>query len=370
MSKSLVTGFLKTAVGLGLLAYVLYSNWEPKGTGPGIKGLLTQTPDLALLAGVVVLTAVTLSCQIFRWYLLVRALDLPFTVRNAYRLGMVGYFYNTLLPGSIGGDFLKAFFIAKEHPERRAAAVATVLVDRMLGLFGLLLFASVIGGGFWLAGDPLVANNDYLTKIITVCSALVAAAVGGWVVLGFIPQTRRERIGEALGKAKWVGPTLAELWGAAVMYRRRPTLLYLTIPITAFAQGVMILYLHAAVRVFPNPDPASFGEHFIVGPIGFIAQAFFPAPGGVGGAEAIFGYLYTLLGRPEQTGVVGRLTLRLAEIGLGVVGYAVYLSMRAELPVKEAEQAAEGEASPGQKMEEARRTSAGFAGSPSGAEGS
>jgi uncharacterized protein (TIRG00374 family) len=179
VSKKFLIDILKTAVGLGLLAYVINANWNPRNGGPGIKNLLNQTPNFGYIAAIAVLTGITVSCQIVRWYLLVRALDLPFTLRNAFRLGMVGYFYNTLLPGSIGGDFLKAFFMWKEHPERKAAAVATVLVDRMLGLFGLLMFASIVGGSFWLSGDPRIANNKYLTDIITACSILVASAVAG-----------------------------------------------------------------------------------------------------------------------------------------------------------------------------------------------
>ncbi len=335
VTKSFVLGFLKTAVGLGLLAYVVAANWEPVNGGQGIKQLLQQTPDFATLAAIALLTGVTVSCQIVRWYLLVRALGLPFSLRNAFRLGMVGYFYNTMLPGSIGGDFLKAYFMYREHPERRAAAVATVVVDRMLGLFGLLLFAALFGGTFWLLGDPRVVGNDYLEKIVAVSAALVVAAVVGWIVLGFVPSARSARMEDWLRRLKLVGPTIADLWGAAAMYRQRPKLLYLTIPITAFAQTIMIVYLHLAVRVFPANSVGTFAEHCVIGPIGYIAQAFFPAPGGVGGAEAIFGYLYTLIGRPEQAAVIGRLTMRLAEIGLGVLGYVVYLSMKAELPVPE-----------------------------------
>lgn len=331
--KSVVTNFLKYALGFLVLAYVIHGNWEPKNGGQGIKNLLDQTPDYALLAVTFLLTGVTVSCQILRWYILVRAANLPFTLRNAYRLGLIGYYYNIALPGSIGGDILKAYFIAKAQPDRKAVAIATVLIDRLLGLFGLLVFAAVIGGGLWLSGDPQVGGNTYLTKIITVCSVLVAVAVAGWVVLGLIPPARAEAIGAGLTRVKFVGPKLHEVWEAVQLYRRRPKALYLTLPLTAFAQLLMVVSLHLAVRVFPNAGAASFGEHFVIGPIGFIAQAFFPAPGGVGGAEAIFGYLYTLLGQPEQTGVIGRLTLRLAEITLGFVGYVVYLSMKAELPV-------------------------------------
>ncbi|HEY3789047.1 MAG TPA: hypothetical protein VGL71_09340, partial [Urbifossiella sp.] len=77
-------------------------------------------------------------------------------------------------------------------------------------------------------------------------------------------------------------------------------------------------------------------------PIGYIAQAFFPAPGGVGGAEVIFGYLYTLLGRPEQTGSFGRLTMRVVEWGIGLVGLYFFLRNRSELPAVKEEAEKEG----------------------------
>ena len=98
----------------------------------------------------------------------------------------------------------------------------------------------------------------------------------------------------------------------------------------------MVLMFHMAVRVFPSlaADAGSFVEHFVVGPIGFIAQVFFPAPGGVGGAEAIFGYLYTLIGRDETTGVVGRLVFRLVEWTFGLIGYLMFLRMKKELPAE------------------------------------
>ena len=97
---------------------------------------------------------------------------------------------------------------------------------------------------------------------------------------------------------------------------------------------------HLAVRVFPVIDPATIPEHFVVAPVGYIAQAFFPAPGGVGGAEFIFGYLYTLLDRPEATGVIGRLTLRVVEWSIGLVGLYFFLRMRSALPDVQAEKQA------------------------------
>src|SRR5262249_12058574 len=102
---------------------------------------------------------------------------------------------------------------------------------------------------------------------------------------------------------------------------------------------------------------------FVIAPIGYIAQAFFPAPGGVGGGEAIFGYLYTLLGRPLDTGVIGRLTMRLVDWSFGFTGYMVYLWVKEELPAVEAEAGeggggggGDGRRGPGEGAKPARRS--------------
>jgi uncharacterized protein (TIRG00374 family) len=341
-----IKGLLKYGIGFGLLAYVIWSNWQPKGNNPGLQGLLNQTPDVLAFVTVAVLAVGCAFLQYVRWYCLVRALDLPFTLRNAFRLGLVGTFWNTFLPGSIGGDLVKAYSIAKGHPEQKAAAVATVLADRVIGLFGLMWFSAVFGGGFWLAGDPLIANNDYLKGIIRVCATLVGLTIVGWLVIGLLPQRRAERFGQRLHSIPKLGHTLNEVWFAFWTYRQRPKVVAAMIGLTAVVHIGFVIIFHLAVRVFPAESPGTFPEHLVMAPIGYIAQAFFPAPGGVGGGEAIFGYLYTLLGRPESTGVIGRLTLRVVEWGFGFVGYMVYLRMRAELPVTEAEEGGIGGAEP------------------------
>ncbi len=86
-----------------------------------------------------------------RWYFLVRALDLPFTLGGALRVGLLGIFYSTVLPGSVGGDIVKAAVLARGQ-SRRTAAVATVLMDRAIALWGLVWFVALLGGIFWVLG--------------------------------------------------------------------------------------------------------------------------------------------------------------------------------------------------------------------------
>ena len=336
---STIKNLLKYVIGFGLLALVLRQNWDPKIAedgkvlSPGISGLLNDTPDYLAFAGLIALAVICTSIQFVRWFVLVRALDLPFTIPNAFRLGLIGCFYNAFLPGSVGGDLMKAYYIQRDTPDKRAAAVATVLADRLVGLFGLLWFSAVFGGGFWLAGDERIIGNAYLEKIILGCSVIVGLAVVVWIGLGFFSLEFQQRLTVRLQGIPKLGNTFAELWYVLCTYRKRSRAIYTVIAMTAVVHIGFVFMFHLAVRVFPRmPEPASVPEHFVVAPIGYIAQAFFPAPGGVGGGEYIFGYLYTLLGRPDSTGVVGRLTLRVVEWSIGLVGLYFFLRMRGTMP--------------------------------------
>lgn len=338
MTKSTAIGFAKYAIGFALLAFVVWRSWDDKiladgGTQPGLSTTLRQTPDPVMIVWAAALMVVVIGAQFYRWYLLVRGVGLPFTLRNAFRLGFVGYFYNIFLPGAIGGDFLKAFFIAGEHPARRPVAVATVVIDRLLGLFGLVLLVTLVGGWCWLDANPLILENEYLRTIVRSTAITVGVIVMGWLLLGLLPERTKNRFEELLHRLKprKLGQTLAELWFAVRTYRERPGTIYSGILLSAVAHVCMVLLIFICVRVFPLTSPATLIETAIIAPIGYIAQAFFPAPGGVGGAEAIFGFLYTLLHRPEATGVMGRLTLRVFEWTLGFCGYLIYLNMRKEL---------------------------------------
>jgi uncharacterized membrane protein YbhN (UPF0104 family) len=339
--------FLKYGVGFGLLGYVIYKYWDPNPeTGaPGVGELIRGPIAVEWLGLAVLLMAAAAALQIYRWYLLVRALDLPITVRDAYRLSLVGIFYNTFFPGSVGGDLLKAVFIAHAHPERKARAVASVIADRALGLFGLILFVAVSGSIAWALGDARIAGNPELQWLVKVMAGIAGGSVFGFLLLGLLPQRRVDRFA---GRLKWIpklGHALSEMWFAVWEYRQRPKVVALGVALSAVSHVALVFGFHSASRVFPpaNPDAelATLPEHMVIAPIGFIVQAVPISPGGVGVGEAAFAGLYKLSGRPASRGMIARLSLRLAEWLIALSGYIVYLRMRAE--VRELEHEAEEE---------------------------
>jgi hypothetical protein len=97
-----------------------------------------------------------------------------------------------------------------------------------------------------------------------------------------------------------------------------------------------VLIFHLCVSSFPEIDSATLPEHVLIVPVGLTAQALFPLPGGVGGGEAAYGWLYTLLGKAAIGGILGCLVQRVVAWGIGFIGYVVYTRMpKEELAVVE-----------------------------------
>lgn len=342
MTKRHVIDALKYVLGVGLLAYVIWKNWAPPGGG-GLAAVWQrfvvqgQPINSMALAAAGALCAAAVIQTFVRWYVLVRAQGLPFTVPNALRLGFLGYFYNTLLPGSVGGDLVKAACIAREQ-DRRTVAVATVLIDRIVGLWALAWLVAGLGAGFWLAGAIDPGAKTACERIIISAAVIVAGSLAVWGLMGLLPAHRAERFAGRLGRVPLVGHSLAELWRAVWMFRVQGHAMWLALAMAVVGHvGFVLTFYFAALALQAAPDVPPVATHFLIIPIGMAVQAGIPTPGGVGGGEYVFGKLYQLIGYPAANGVLMTLVYRVITWVLGFVGYLVYLQMKPALRAVEAE---------------------------------
>lgn len=347
-------------IGFGLLAFIIYRFWDAKpgkptddqkllslvagaavdveaqraGTTPGLVEVFSQPINPWPFALACVLWVICLFITFIRWWLLVRAQDLPFSLRNAIRLGLVSYYFNSILPGSVGGDILKAVAVAREQ-SRRTVAIATIVIDRVIGLWALAWLVALAGGVFWALGNTYLLNNDALKMIVRLTAVLVFTSAVVWSLMGLFSSARSEALAARLERLPKVGGPLAELWRAGWLYRRKKTAVAIALGMTLVGHLGWVFIFHLCVTSFPEVDAATFPEHLLIVPVGMTAQALFPLPGGVGGGEAAYGWLYTLLGKAAIGGIIGCLVQRTIAWGVGLIGYVVYTRMKKELPAQQ-----------------------------------
>ncbi len=155
----------------------------------GISRRLREA-DPMLLGAAVIVFPITYLITGLRWYYLMRPLGISMTALRAFVLNMVGMFYSTFMPGSTGGDLVKAYYASKQTVNR-TRAVMSVLVDRAIGLLSLILL-----GGFMatvqyaIAADKADAVAQSSLKVAILCGTILLSTAAG-LVLFFTPWTRR-----------------------------------------------------------------------------------------------------------------------------------------------------------------------------------
>lgn len=140
MKKSLliVGKVVLTAAVLGWVVHRLgWEKLEALGTN-----ICAANPWLLGLAFLLLFAPTTLG--IIRWQLLLRVQGIHLTAYQATWIVATGQFFNAFLLGATGGDVFKAWYAANAAPDKKAVAVLSVAVDRLVGLIGLFVVASAV----------------------------------------------------------------------------------------------------------------------------------------------------------------------------------------------------------------------------------
>jgi uncharacterized membrane protein YbhN (UPF0104 family) len=339
----------KCLLGVGIIVWLIATNWHKEGPTGDDVGLATVdlTPlNYYALAAAALICAVSVLLTFVRWYVLVRAQGLPFTVAGALRLGMFGFYLSQFLPGSVSGDVVKAAYLAREQ-SRRTVAVATVLLDRAVGLSGLFWLVTISGLFFWGTGlvHTLTTNPEgYLALefIFRGAAILSGVTLGFWILLGFLPARRVEIFAGRLLKIPKAGVSLAEFWRAVWMYRCRSRAVLLAMGMAMIGHvGFVFTFYFSALTLSAADQIPPFEAHLLIVPVGMTIQAGFPTPNGVGGGEWAYGELYALLGSTVACGLLGSLVQRCVIWVISLAGFLVYLRMRSGPPLADQESAQE-----------------------------
>ncbi|MFW6170589.1 MAG: lysylphosphatidylglycerol synthase transmembrane domain-containing protein [Planctomycetota bacterium] len=337
--KKTIVIILKYGVPIAIIGWLLAS--VPQES---YRQLEQRPKDWTLLVLALGLVFTAVSVTFVRWHLLVRTLQLQFRLLDAFRLGFLGYLFNFVSAGAVGGDLFKAFFIARQQPKRRAEAIATVVVDRMVGLYALLLLTS----GVILAGNL----GQYSPELWTLsCFTLTATGLGGIAVLillipgftnGVVSRFLRElpRIGQALGRVILAIRIYRQCW--------RAMLIALLLSIGTHVMLALTLFLTARALYEHIP---TLREHLIIVPLSMVAGALPFTPAGFGAFEFALEKLYQIVPTAENisaAGVLVALVYRLLQIVVAAIGMLIYWSSRSEVRqlIEEVEHNQEGQSRP------------------------
>ncbi len=299
----------------GLLALVIYKNRAK------IQVVFSRPLDLRLLALAQGVFLVGIVITFVRWYILVRVIDGRFTLRAAILLGFIGNVFNLVIPGAVGGDLIKAAYLVRMHV-KKTQAIASMIIDRILGLLGLFVLASIGGLIAWRSDPPIEVRR-------LIVAAWIAMGVGILVLTAIFTQAVT-RLFPGLGQGhSRLALITSELSEMSRTYRKRLDIVFLCggMAMLNHSLNVVAFYI-VGLMLFPTLT-TTLAEHFLMAPLTLFTMAV-PLPfGALGLTEEVGDQLFSLVGHPS--GSLAMLGFRVVMYGSGLVGALVYLAKLKEI---------------------------------------
>lgn len=248
-------------------------------------GSIFRNLPVAASAFVILLLGHVLAA--LRWYVLLRTMAIPIRLRACVEIFAIGTFANTFLPGGTGGDLLRSVYIARDVRSDRAGGVISVLVDRALGLFGLLAVTALIGLG--AAEHPGASISTRSTAII-LAAIFAVLAVATIVMVFWITAARSERLRAYIGTRTIFRRVFLRLFEVGVTLRRAPGAVLLS-----FALSVAVTISIVGAIILLSQGYGSGGlmalDFSYAALLALIANVVPITPGGIGVGEGAFAFL-------------------------------------------------------------------------------
>jgi uncharacterized protein (TIRG00374 family) len=147
-----------------------------------------------------------------RWHELLRVLDIRLAPLRTFALNMVGSFWNVAMPGTTGGDVLKAYYVAKQT-HHRTRAVMSVLVDRVIGLLALIVLGGAMASLKW---------NIPQCRLVCISSVAILGAVAVSLLIFYNPTLHKAFFLDAIIGKLPMQKTVHTAIESLHLYGRRP----------------------------------------------------------------------------------------------------------------------------------------------------
>lgn len=312
---------VKAGVSLALLA-LLFSRVD-------VSRLWTvaRTASATWLAVALTLYLMMVLASAWRWGVLLKAQHIHLPFRRLTSSFFIATFFNNFLPSNIGGDVVRVADTAAAAGSKTLAATV-VLVDRGLGLLGLVLLAAIgatLGRSF---------GNDATLGARILWAGFAAATLVAIPVL-LMPHTFARMLRPLrLLHPEWVDERLGRLTAALGRFREAPAALGGCFVGAVFVQSVLIAF-YLAIAYSMN-IPIGFAELAVIVPVSFIVQMLPISMNGFGVREATFGFYFTRLGLPLESALLVSFMGAALIMLFSLSGAVAYFGRKSELSPRSA----------------------------------
>ena len=203
----------------------------------------------------------------------------------------LGTAFNNVLPGSVGGDVVRLFYLFRHAPQQKSAALLSVFFDRITGLLGIFIYVSCMTS----LHPALFARNNPLFYWLITCIGLCAFGMSAFFISLALPQQ--------MGMSDWLRQRFAanawskiivDFFAAIRIYRNAKWVILECLLLSTIIQMLMVVTLWMITQMMALPL-VSFIDFGIASAATQIANLIPVTPGGIGVGEMAFANVLQML---------------------------------------------------------------------------
>jgi uncharacterized protein (TIRG00374 family) len=182
--KNFLSIALRVGVSGGIIFYIFWKMQHEKVESLGGRTELDvfwenlTGANLGWIAATIGCFGLTCFMGIARWHALLAVQGLRLGWIRTSQIFLVGQFFNSFMLGATGGDVIKATYAAKETHSKKAEAVMTVFLDRLIGMIGLVATTFLM----MLINWKFVVSTPHLRAYTAVVGVMLLMIIVAFVV--------------------------------------------------------------------------------------------------------------------------------------------------------------------------------------------
>jgi uncharacterized protein (TIRG00374 family) len=315
MNRSRLTFVLKLILSCLLLWFVL-----SRLTWSEVRAALSD-PAWSWLAAALAVYGVSAWGGALQWSWLLQAAGLKTAPGEMRRLYLVGLFFNNFLPANIGGDAYKIVDLGRREG-CPAAVFGATLLDRLVGLAALTLFAALSALACRLLGIALPrvvwVLAAVLILLLVALIALISRRFGRFVQRSL----RTLRLPTVADRAELMAREF-------LVYRQRLPWLGRLLVFSVGVQALrLVVHLLVAVGLRLDPSPEQILQLLVLVPLLALSLTLPVTINGIGLRETVTGALLVSTGLSSEGVVAMEMVAFLVMVAFSLVGGALWWRRR------------------------------------------
>ena len=298
---------LRFVVSFGLMGIILYLF---RSQLPAVLHDLQKVQPMYFVMALL-LFFVSLLTVSFRLKYVIEVHNTPLSVAAAYYVNLIALFFNNVLPSSVGGEMMKAYYLYK-NSRGSVSVFGAVVVDRMFGLITMLLisistifFFDSAQGSHKIMGSIVMLAAGTITFGIFIFNKRIVDTLCQ-VHIPLLPAIFIEKI--------------REIYRAMYEYREHKGIFGRCIGLTLLGQSLYIIANYLLARSLAIDIPLGFFFFFV--PI-LLLMGVAPSVNGIGVREATFLFYLTEFTSSEKALALSLLTTFFM-ILVGIISGMIY----------------------------------------------